>query len=70
MDARRIALLVQTAGRFESEIYISKQNRRINAKSLMGTMALGMMSGEEVTVEVNGADEQEAVSAIGSFLEA
>lgn len=68
MDARRLALLVQTAGGFEADIYLQSGTRRVNAKSLMGTMALRMIGGEEITVSASGTDENEALKKLSDFL--
>lgn len=68
MEARPVALLVQVASQFKSEIFIETQNKKVNAKSIMGMMALGLDSGEEVTVVANGADEEEAVESVENYL--
>ncbi len=67
-EVRPIAMLVQIAGRFSSEIYIISGKRKINAKSIMGMMALGIDNGEEIIVTASGADEKEAIAAIQEFL--
>lgn len=67
-EARRIALLVQEASKYESKIYIEEDAKRVNAKSIMGMMSLSIDEGEEVTVTAEGIDEQEAVEAIQKFL--
>ena len=63
-----VAELVQVACRFDSEIILESNNRRINAKSIMGMMSLGLCAGEELTVAAEGADEQTAVDNIEKFL--
>ena len=68
LDARPVALLVQEASKYESNIYIEVDDKRINAKSIMGVMSLALMDGSEVTVDAEGADEKEAAEAVGSFL--
>lgn len=70
MDVRRIALLVQKAGSFQSDIFLEKGGRRINAKSLMGTMAIGMCGGEGVRIFCAGNDETVALSTMKAFLSA
>jgi catabolite repression HPr-like protein len=65
---RPVALLVQVASQFRSDIYIESGNKRVNAKSIMGMMAMGLESGEEVTVSVNGEDEDEALEQIEAYL--
>jgi len=68
MDGRRIALLVQQAGNFCSDIFLEKGGIKINAKSLMGTMAIGMCGGEGVRILCAGSDEQEALNSMKAFL--
>ena len=68
LDARPIAMLVQVASRFESSVYIETQNKRVNAKSIMGMMSLGLAEGEQLTVIAEGADEESALEAIDTYL--
>jgi phosphocarrier protein len=64
LHARASAKLTQLAGRFESEIWMEKGSRRINAKSIMGVMMLAAGKGSRVVIETTGGDEQEALAAI------
>ena len=68
LEARPIALLVQEANQYSSTVYIEVENKKINAKSIMGMMSLGLCAGEELTVAAEGADEQTAVDNIEKFL--
>jgi len=68
LEARPIALLVQKASQHESSVYIESGDKRVNAKSIMGMMSLGLNSGETLTVVVEGVDENEAVVDIEKFL--
>jgi phosphotransferase system HPr (HPr) family protein len=68
MEPRPIALLVQTANRFSSQIYLRMDNVRVNAKSIMGMMNLALLNGASVTIEAEGADEEDAVTEIQRFL--
>ena len=68
LEARPIALLVQKASQHESSVYIESGDKRVNAKSIMGMMSLGLNSGEVLTVVAEGADENEAVCDIEKFL--
>ena len=68
LEARPIAVLVQVASQYESTVYLQIDNKKVNAKSIMGMMSLGLNSGEEVTVLVDGADEQEALENIEKYL--
>ena len=63
-----MALLVQEASRYESTIYIQSGERRVNAKSIMGMMSLGLDNGEKLEVSAEGIDEQAAVDGIERFL--
>ena len=57
LEARPVAMLVQVASQYESSVYIqTDENKRVNAKSIMGMMSLGLNAGEKVTVEADGVD--------------
>ena len=66
--ANPIAELVQLACRFDSEIILESDNRRINAKSIMGIMAFNPSEGMSVDIVAEGADAEDAVLAIEKFL--
>jgi phosphocarrier protein len=68
LHARPSAQLTQMAGRFASEIHISRNGRRVNAKSIMGVMMLAAGQGSTVTVEAEGEDAERAVDAIGRLI--
>lgn len=69
LEARPVAMLVQVASQFDSSVYIQTDgNKRVNAKSIMGMMSLGLNAGEKVTVEVDGADEADAIDRIEKYL--
>ena len=63
-----VAELVQVACRFDSEIILESNNRRINAKSIMGIMAFNPSKGMTVNIEATGSDEEEAIVAMEKFL--
>ena len=63
-----IAELVQVACRYDSEIILESNNRRINAKSIMGMMTLGLNVGESVTICAEGTDEEAAIEGIEKYL--
>lgn len=67
--ARPAALFVQTAGKFLSTIMIEKDNKKINAKSIMGIMALGVSEGDTITIIASGDDEKEAVASLIDLLQ-
>lgn len=68
LEARPVAMLVQVASQFESKVYINSGDRKVNAKSIMGMMSLGLDSGEAVVVTADGSDEEAAVTEIEKFL--
>ncbi len=68
LDARPVAMLVQVASQYDSSVYIESGDKRVNAKSIMGMMSLGLDIGEKVTVSAEGADETAAVDGIENFL--
>lgn len=68
-EARPVAVLVQLASKYESKIYIVANNKKINAKSIMGMMSLGFVNGETLEIEAEGADAEYAVSEIARYIE-
>jgi len=64
LHARASAKLTKLAGSFACEVWMSKGERRVNAKSIMGVMMLAAGIGTAVVVETNGADEQVAINAL------
>lgn len=68
LDARPIALLVQQASRYTSQVYIEIAEKKINAKSIMGMMSLNLVQGEELVVVTNGDDEEHAAEGMVGFI--
>lgn len=68
LEARPVAVLVQVASQYNSSIYVECDDRKVNAKSIMGMMTLGLTVGEEVVVSANGDDEQTAMDDIVKYL--
>ncbi len=68
LEARPVALLVQVASQYQSEIHLESEGKTVNAKSIMGMMTFGLTAGEKITVTANGADEAEAVHNIEEYL--
>ena len=64
LHARASAKLTKLAGSFQSEVHLSRNGRRINAKSIMGVMMLAAGMGSEVELEAEGADEQATMAAL------
>ena len=61
-------MLVQVASKFDSSVYLEAGEKKVNAKSIMGMMSLGLDTGEKVTVIVDGADEAAALEDIEKYL--
>lgn len=68
LEARPVAVLVQVASKHDCTVYIEAEGRKVNAKSIMGMMSLGLDNGEIVTVIADGQDEKEAVKSIEEYL--
>ena len=68
LHARASAKLTQTSGRFQSEVFIAKNGRRVNAKSIMGVMMLAAGKGTMLTLETEGADEADAMAAVVALI--
>ena len=68
LHARASAKLTKLAGSFQSEVHLSRNGRRINAKSIMGVMMLAAGMGSEVEVEAEGADEQATMAALMALI--
>ena len=68
LEARPVAQLVQVASQFNSEIYVEIGKKKVNAKSIMGMMTLGLNVGESVTISAEGADEEAAIAGIEKYL--
>lgn len=68
-EARPVAVLVQIASKFDSKINIIARNKKINAKSIMGMMSLGFGNGDELGIEADGDDAENAVEEIAKYIE-
>ena len=69
-DAKMAGKIVTALSDVSSNVFIISANARVNAKSIMGMMTLGLSPGEEVTVTADGADEKEAIQSIEQYLSA
>ncbi|WP_227937318.1 HPr family phosphocarrier protein [Alkalihalobacillus deserti] len=69
LQARPAAIFVQEASRFSSEVSIEKDQKRVNAKSIMGLMSLALGHGTTITLITEGKDEAEALEALSTFIE-
>jgi phosphocarrier protein HPr len=68
LHARASAKLTQTAAAFQSQVFIAKAGRRVNAKSIMGVMMLAAGKGSRVEIDVEGVDEAEAMAALVALI--
>lgn len=69
LQARPAALFVQEANRFSSDIFLEKEGKKVNAKSIMGLMSLAAGAGSLLTLSAVGHDEKEAVKELAKFIE-
>ncbi len=69
-EERPVAVLVQIASQYESQIHLVSDDKKINAKSIMGMMSMGFTEGQEITVIADGKDEAAAVKEIAEYLTA
>ncbi|WZL72105.1 HPr family phosphocarrier protein [Clostridiaceae bacterium 35-E11] len=67
--ARPAALFVQMTNKFTSDIFVEKGTQKINAKSIMGIMALGIGKDEKITLIIDGPDEEEAIKELVQLVE-
>ena len=68
IHARPATLLVQTASKFDSEINLEYKGKKVNLKSIMGVMSLGVGQGAEITITAEGSDEEEALNSLEETL--
>ena len=67
--ARPATFFIQRANSFKSSIWVEKDDRRVNAKSLLGVLSLGIVKGTTITIVANGTDEEEAVKTLVEIIE-
>lgn len=68
LQAGPASVFVQKANSFSSEIFLEKQGRRVNAKSIMGLLSLAIGSGETITLIGDGGDDEEAIKTLANYL--
>ena len=68
LHARASAKLTQLAGKYQSDVQMMRNGRKVNAKSIMGVMMLAAGKGSKVTIEVDGPDESDAMNAIVALI--
>lgn len=69
LHARPATFFIQKANEFTSSIWISKEERKVNAKSLLGVLSLGVTRGTTITIIADGADEEEAVKELENLVQ-
>ncbi|MCP8970624.1 HPr family phosphocarrier protein [Ectobacillus ponti] len=69
LQARPAALFVQEANRFQSDVFIEKDGRKVNAKSIMGLMSLAVGANAVITIIAEGHDEQEALEVLTNYVQ-
>lgn len=69
LQARPAALFVQEANKFTAEIFLEKDGKKVNAKSIMGLMSLAVSSGSFINIIAEGQDEEEAVVALAEYIQ-
>lgn len=69
LQARPAAMFVQEANRFSSEIFLEKDGKKVNAKSIMGLMSLAIGVGSTINLIVEGKDEEAALSALSDYIQ-
>ncbi len=69
LHARPAALFVQTAKKFKSDITVEKDGNKVNAKSILGVLSLGVEQGETITIEIQGEDENQAMEEFRKLIE-
>ena len=68
LHARPATFFIQKANEFKSSIWVEKDERRVNAKSLLGVLSLGIVRGTAITISADGADDEEAVGALTELI--
>ena len=68
LHARPSAKLTQLATRYKSEVWLTRNGRKVNGKSIMGVMMLAAARGSTLTIQADGPDEQEAVAALSQLI--
>ena len=69
LHARPATFFIQKSNEFKSSIWVEKDDRRVNAKSLLGVLSLGITKGMEITIITDGTDEKEAIEALEKLIE-
>ncbi len=68
IHARPASMLAKLINTFKSDVRIVNENKTANAKSIINIMSMGLVQGSEITIKINGEDEQEAMNSIENFI--
>ena len=68
LHARPATFFIQKANEFKSSIWVEKEDRRVNAKSLLGVLSLGIVKGTSVNIVADGSDEKEALNTLAALI--
>ena len=69
LHARPATFFIQKANEFKSSIWVEKEDRRVNAKSLLGVLSLGIVKGTAITIIADGADEDAAIATLSELID-
>ncbi len=69
LHARPATFFIQKANEFKSSIWVEKEERRVNAKSLLGVLSLGIVKGTAITIIADGSDEEEAIATLSALID-
>ena len=69
LHARPATFFIQKANEYKSSIWVEKDERKVNAKSLLGVLSLGIVKGTAVTIIADGADEEEAIATLSELID-
>ena len=69
LHARPATFFIQKANEFKSSILVEKEERRVNAKSLLGVLSLGIVKGTPITIIADGSDEDEAIATLSALID-
>ena len=69
LHARPATFFIQKTNEFKSSIWVEKEERRVNAKSLLGVLSLGIVKGTTITIIADGSDEEEAIATLSALID-
>ncbi len=69
LHARPATFFIQKANEFKSSVWVEKEERRVNAKSLLGVLSLGIVKGTAITIIADGSDEEDAIETLSALID-